>query len=199
MNWNIKCFIFYRPKIVFLRDQHNLLSHPAEGEGSSAIGKVGGKESASPCDCTLSIQWYWRIVRLFAIVDFKSKILGKLTMPLVFALMINALNLLTSFPNLQVADRQQPQAYPGTLDDLKFVWFTRYLRVLHLLQWKNNSNLGVNQYNLIWGQNSHKSTLSTDRKVASSICNVSTQRKVSNIGLKVCNDQVCRLCRICML
>ena len=148
-NWNIKCFIFYRPKIVFfLRDQHNLLSHPAEGEGSSAIGKVGGKESASPCDCTLSIQWYWRIVRLFAIVDFKSKILGKLTMPLVFALMINALNLLTSFPNLQVADRQQPQAYPGTLDDLKFVWFTRYLRVLHLLQCKNNSNLGVNQYNL---------------------------------------------------
>ena len=43
-------------------------------------------------------------------------------MPLVFALlMINALNLLTSFPNLQVADRQQPQAYPGTLDYLKFV------------------------------------------------------------------------------
>ena len=120
-------------KLFFLRDQHNLLSHPAEGEGSSAIGKVGGKESASPCDCTLSIQWYWRIVRLFAIVDFKSKILGKLTMPLVFALMINALNLLTSFPNLQVADRQQPQAYPGTLDDLKFVWFTRYIRVLHLL------------------------------------------------------------------
>ena len=121
-------------KCFFWRDQHNLLSHPAEGEGSSAIGKVGGKESAIPCDCTLSIQWYWRIVRLFAIVDFKSKILGKLTMPLVFALMINALNLLTSFPNLQVADRQQPQAYPGTLDDLKFVWFTRHLRVLHLLQ-----------------------------------------------------------------
>ena len=67
--------------------------------------------------------------------------------------------------------------------------FIRYLRVLHLLQWKNNSNLGVNQYNLIWGQNSHKSTLSTDRKVASCICNVSTQRKVSNIGLKVkCAD-----------
>ena len=43
-------------KLFFLRDQHNLLSHPAEGEGSSAIGKVGGKESASPCDCTLSIQ-----------------------------------------------------------------------------------------------------------------------------------------------
>ena len=122
LNWNIKCFIFYRPKNVFLRNQHNLLSHPAEGEWSSAIGKVGGKEPASPCDCTLSIQWYWRIVRLFAIADFKSKILGKLTMPLVFALlMINALNLLTSFPNLQVADRQQPQAYPGTLDYLKFV------------------------------------------------------------------------------
>ena len=85
-------------------------------------------------------------------------------MPLVFALMINALNLLTSFPNLQVADRQQPQAYLGTLDDLKFVWFTRYLRVLHLLQWKNNSNLGVNQYDLIWGQNYHKSTLSSNEK-----------------------------------
>ena len=98
------------------------------------------------------------------------------------------MNLLTSFPNLQVADKQQLQAYPGTLDDLKFVWFNVHtlsqgitLAPVH----KNNSNLGVNQYNLIWGQNSHKSTLSTDRKVASSICNVSTQRKVSNIGLKV--------------
>ena len=109
--------------------------------------------------------------------------------------MINALNLLTSFPNLQVADRQQPQAYPGTLDDLKFVWFTRYLRVLHLLQCKNNSNLGVNQYNLP----TRARFPATDRKVASSICNVSTQRKVSNIGLKVCNDQVCRLCRICRI
>ena len=38
-----------------------------------------------------------------------------------------------------------------------------------IVQWKNNSNLGINQYNLIWGQNSHKSTLSTDRKVVSII------------------------------